>query len=89
MGVCGADSKHLKVDFHGLFIEEAKQVIDAYILPVLSVIRKVVLITGRGVHSKKQVAKLKLALKSHFAKMTKIKCEELSDNEGALCIYAQ
>jgi DNA-nicking Smr family endonuclease len=87
MGVCGAD-KHLKVDFHGLFIDEAKQVIEAYILPVLPVIRKVVLITGRGVHNESNMAKLKLALKEHFGKL-KIRCEELSDNKGALCIYAK
>jgi DNA-nicking Smr family endonuclease len=87
MGVCGAD-KHLKVDFHGFFIDEAKEVINTYIMPVLPVIRKVVLITGRGVHNKSQVTKLKLALKDHFAKI-KIRCEELSDNEGALCIYVK
>jgi DNA-nicking Smr family endonuclease len=87
MGVCGAD-KHLKVDLHGLFIEEAKEVLDSYVLPVLPVIRKVVLITGRGVHNESNMAKLKLALKDHFFKI-KVRCEELSDNEGILCIFAK
>jgi hypothetical protein len=87
MGVCGAD-KHLKVDLHGLFVEEAKEVIETFVLPVLPVIGKLMLITGRGVHNKTKMAKLKLALKKHFSEI-KIRCEELSDNEGALVIFSQ
>jgi DNA-nicking Smr family endonuclease len=87
MGVCEAD-KHLKVDLHGLFIDEAKSVIESYILPVLPVIGKIELITGRGVHNKSNVSKLKLALMQYFAEI-KVKCLEMSENPGALCIIAQ
>jgi hypothetical protein len=31
MGICGAD-KHLKVDLHGLFIEETKAILDSNVL---------------------------------------------------------
>jgi DNA-nicking Smr family endonuclease len=78
----------LHVDLHGLFINEAKEKIEELFLPVLPAVKKIVLITGRGVHNPKNEAKLKNALKDYFASVN-IKCEEVKGNEGALCIFDQ
>jgi DNA-nicking Smr family endonuclease len=77
----------VQLDFHGLYVNEAKKIIDADVLPVLPVLKKIVLITGRGAHNPKQEAKLKSALKEYFASV-KIRCEEMSENQGAICIFA-
>ena len=59
---------------------------DEYVLPILSVLKKIMLITGYGLHSKSGQATLKNALKEHF-KLIDIKCSDNDKNEGAIFIY--
>lgn len=51
MGVIGNDGK-MTIDLHALHVEEAKNMLQEYVFPALPVVRKVIIITGRGSHSK-------------------------------------
>ena len=44
-------NKKMSIDLHSLHVEEAKSILQDFILPVLPVLKKVNLITSRGKHS--------------------------------------
>jgi DNA-nicking Smr family endonuclease len=73
------------VDLHGLSVEGAKQIVYNTILPVLPVLKKIMIITGRGLHSADEQGVLKPAVKNYLEEL-EIKCEDVERNEGA--IYA-
>jgi DNA-nicking Smr family endonuclease len=50
MGIIGYDGL-MSIDLHALHVEEAKNMLLEYVFPVLPVVRKVVVITGRGTNS--------------------------------------
>jgi DNA-nicking Smr family endonuclease len=77
-----------KFDFHGLHVDEAKIIARVFIVPELAAVKKITIITGRGVHSKDGKSKLKEALQKYFIHELKIKCENVIGNEGAFVLSA-
>jgi DNA-nicking Smr family endonuclease len=77
----------VNIDLHGLHVYEAKLKIDDYVLPILPVLKKIVIITGYGLHGTSGGI-LKESVKKYFSNL-KIKCIESTKNKGALCIYSQ
>lgn len=78
----------LRVDLHGLHAEEAKEIVNEYVLPVLDVSKQIMIITGRGVHSQSGKSVLKTAIKEYFSSLS-IKCEDDPKNEGAFYIFSK
>ena len=74
------------VDLHGLHVSEAKEIVDEHILPVLDELQQIMIITGRGVHSKCRKSTLKDSIKKYFRKL-KIRFEDICGNDGAFIIY--
>ena len=52
------ESAFVKVDLHGLFANEANEIIQEYILPVLHVLKKMVIITKNSFFSEKTLHSL-------------------------------
>jgi hypothetical protein len=86
MGVC-LFGQSTSVDLHGLSVEAATRFINDPILPVLSVLKKIMLITGRGVHSADGQGVLKPAIKEYLRGFD-IKCEDVNGNDGAIYIFS-
>ena len=80
------ESAFVKVDLHGLFANEANEIIQEYILPVLHVLKKMVIITGRGAHNKSRKAVLKQEVKL-FLTSRQIKFEDVLGNDGAIYVF--
>jgi hypothetical protein len=79
----------LYLDFHGLHVEEAINKFDSDIKPILPVVHKVAIITGRGIHSSGGVSVLKTALMEHVDKdenRRKMKWESVQGNDGAIVV---
>jgi hypothetical protein len=79
----------LYLDFHGLHVEEAINKFDSDIKPILPVVHKVAIITGRGIHSTDGVSVLKTALTEHVDKdenRRKMKWEAVNGNDGAIVV---
>jgi DNA-nicking Smr family endonuclease len=88
MGIEGVESTKTSIvhmDFHGLHVNEAKERIDEFVLPILPALKKMIVITGRGVHNETGSSVLKEELRKYFGQCN-VKCEELKKNKGALCI---
>ena len=60
--------------------------IQEYILPVLHVLKKMIIITGRGSHNKTGKAVLKQEVKL-FLNSKQIKFEDVLGNDGAIYIF--
>jgi hypothetical protein len=91
MNSCGSMGLSLSgqdtaVDLHGLSIEAAKRFIKDPILPILPVLKKITVITGRGLHSKDGKCVLKQAIKIHLQEIN-VKFEDVDGNEGAIVIF--
>ena len=86
-----SSSDIISIDFHGLHVEEAKVILRDYVLPVLPVLKKVFLITGRGKHSKSGQSILKESVRKYLLKETelKLRCEDKIGNEGVLYVALQ
>eukprot|EP00581_Thalassiosira_minuscula_P001687 CAMPEP_0183741386 /NCGR_PEP_ID=MMETSP0737-20130205/62008_1 /TAXON_ID=385413 /ORGANISM="Thalassiosira miniscula, Strain CCMP1093" /LENGTH=105 /DNA_ID=CAMNT_0025976703 /DNA_START=301 /DNA_END=615 /DNA_ORIENTATION=+ len=52
----------IRVDYHVLRVNEMRSNFKEHLLPILPVVEKVMIITGRGLHSTGKEAKLKEAL---------------------------
>jgi len=74
-----------QIDLHGLYINEAIEKIEEYVLPILPTLKKVIVITGHGAHNATGEAVLKEALIDYF-KTNKIKHGEVKENRGAIYI---
>ena len=81
------DSEVFRVDFHCLSIEGAKIVFNEFILPLLDVAKQIMIITGRGLHSKNGKSVLKEALVEYLTSMT-IKFQNVSNNDGAIYVFS-
>jgi len=57
------------VDLHGLHVAEAKEVVAEYVMPVLRVMGRIMVVTGRGLHSSDGTSKLRLEVKEYFASL--------------------
>jgi len=84
-GVETTKTSIVHMDFHGLHVNEAKERIDEFVLPILPALKKMIVITGRGVHNETGGSVLKEELRKYFGQRN-VKCEELKKNKGALCI---
>jgi DNA-nicking Smr family endonuclease len=75
-----------KFDFHGLHVNEAKIIARDIIVPALATAKQITIITGRGVHSKDGISKLREALPKYFMHELKIRCRSFSDNDGGFIV---
>jgi len=82
MGRCD-DNGQIQLDFHGLHVKEAKSMYDDIVDPILPIIERLIIITGRGVHSDKKRATLRHALQKYI-KGKDCLCEICENNPGAL-----
>jgi DNA-nicking Smr family endonuclease len=92
MNSCGSMGINLSgqstaVDLHGLGIEAAKRFIQDPILAVLPVLKKIMVITGRGVHSQSGECVIKQGI-HNYLKELEVKFEEVKGNDGAIYVYA-
>ena len=71
------------IDLHGLFINEAKERVNEFILPILPVLKKAIVITGHGSHSQSRESLLKNAIQEYFISLG-FECDEMT-NKGTLC----
>ena len=75
------------VDLHGLHSNEARSIVDEHVLPVLDTLGQIMIITGRGIHSKKRGKSiLKENVKKYFVEL-KIRIEDITGNDGAFFIF--
>ena len=86
MGSLSGDTL-LKIDIHGLHVEEAKAQITEYVLPVLQVVSIVILITGRGRHGASGSSILKPAMEA-FLRSIKVKFQDVHGNDGSFWMYS-
>ena len=82
------ENRSVYIDLHGLFINEAKDRVQEFILPILSVLNRIIVITGHGAHSQSGESILKHAIKDYFISMD-FKCEDMAENKGAICVFAK
>ena len=83
MGSDAGESEGLCIDLHGLHVAEAKAKFDELVVPVLPVLGRCVVVTGRGSHSKGGEAALREALVRH-ARHRALRCAVMQGNGGAL-----
>eukprot|EP01042_Synura_sphagnicola_P000907 gene907-1013_t len=83
------EGRDVFIDVHGLHVEEAKAKVQELLLPVISVLRKAYVITGRGNHSANRRSVLKKALMELIVGGVggcHLRCQEVSGNDGVLRI---
>ncbi|KAG5182950.1 hypothetical protein JKP88DRAFT_241238 [Tribonema minus] len=73
------------VDVHGLHAEEAVAVIEELVLPVLPVLKRILVVTGRGAHSVKKVAVLRGAIE-RMLHAAGVQFQQAGSNAGALFV---
>jgi hypothetical protein len=74
------------IDLHGLHVNEAKEKVNEFVLPILPALKKMIVITGYGVHAEAGSSVLKESIKEYFESLN-VKCVESTKNKGALCVY--
>lgn len=75
----------LHIDMHGLHVNEAKERANEFVLPILPALKKIIIITGHGVHNETGSSVLKESLRKYFSDI-KVRCEDLKKNKGALIL---
>ena len=80
------NASRLHIDLHGLHINEAKEKVNEYVVPILPALKKIIIVTGQGNHSESGECVLKEAIKQYLLSLN-IKCLESTKNKGALCVY--
>ena len=66
MGQQHRDTQEIRLDWHALSAQNARDQVDEQIVPVLPVLKSLVIITGRGRHSRDGVSVLKQTLRIHI-----------------------
>jgi DNA-nicking Smr family endonuclease len=83
----GRDGTLIRVDFHGLLVNEMRMKFNDQIMPILPVVKRVMIITGRGSHSAGKEAKLKKALfKLVSMYQSSVYWQPVDRNPGALYV---
>mmetsp|Transcript_5372 Transcript_5372/g.12205 ORF Transcript_5372/g.12205 Transcript_5372/m.12205 type:complete len:867 (-) Transcript_5372:35-2635(-) len=83
----GHNSSFIQVDYHGLHVNEMRRKFKEHVLPILPVVGKVMIITGRGSHSVGKESKLKKALFKLIGQNEKdIYWQRVEKNPGALYV---
>ena len=81
------ESGVIQIDFHGLHVNEMYEKFDGQVKPILPVVGKIMVITGRGLHSADGESKLKKSLIKYIDKREPdIRWERITANPGALNI---
>lgn len=75
------------VDLHGLHAEEAVHVIKTFILPTLTAVGSVFIVTGRGKHSSRKESVVRRAAYT-FLRESGVRVETVAGNDGAIRIFA-
>ena len=92
VGTMGAEevrggSSVITVDYHGLHVNEMRRKFKEHVIPILPVVKVVMVIVGRGLHSAGKEGKLKKALFKLIGKYEEdIKWQRVNRNEGALYV---
>ena len=91
-GTMGGENEHgeVEMDFHALHVNEARDQFDLRVLPILKAVKTVVLVVGRGAHSRGNQSKLKPALQKHIDKHEKranLKYSGVEGNPGAIRVH--
>ena len=77
----------IQVDYHGLHVNEMRRKFKEHVIPILPVVKKVLVITGRGSHSVGKESKLKKALFKLIGQYEDdIYFQRVDGNEGALYV---
>ena len=79
------DDDYIKIDLHGQKVDNAKEIFVDLIQPVLPVVKRCLVITGRGVHNSNNTSYLKEAMKDFFEK-NNFSWKQADGNEGALYV---
>jgi len=83
----GRDGSMIQVDYHGLHVNEMRMKFKEHVLPILPVVRKIMIITGRGTHSAGKEGKLKKALFKLIGQYeSDIYWQRVDQNPGALYV---
>jgi DNA-nicking Smr family endonuclease len=83
----GQDGSLVKVDFHGMHVHEMRQKFKDHIVPILPVVKRVLIITGRGVHSVGNESKLRKALFRQVSQYDdRVYWQQVEKNQGALMV---
>ena len=77
----------ISVDFHGLHVQEMNYKYAELVEPLLPVVKKITVITGRGLHSSGGQSKLMKALKKKVSRDKSTRWERVAKNPGALIIH--
>lgn len=81
------ESGVIQIDFHGLHVNEMYQKFAEQVKPILPVVGKVMVITGRGLHSANGEGKLKKSLMKRIEQHEPdIRWERVAENPGALIV---
>lgn len=83
----GTESGLVHVDLHGLHVNEAKERVNEFVAPILPALKRMIIITGHGVHNQTGSSVLKDNMKQYFSETLKLRCED-TKNKGALIVYA-
>mmetsp|Transcript_35059 Transcript_35059/g.84824 ORF Transcript_35059/g.84824 Transcript_35059/m.84824 type:complete len:1109 (-) Transcript_35059:1667-4993(-) len=75
------------VDFHGLHVNEMHSKYKELVEAILPVVKKVTVITGRGLHSTGGASKLMIALKKKIEKDKNTRWDSVPRNPGALVVH--
>jgi len=87
MGIVDESDESVNIDLHGLHINEAKEKLNEIIFPFMSILKRVNLITGHGLHNQSGESLLKNAVKS-FLNEKNLRCDEDIKNKGVLHLYS-
>ena len=68
-------------------MNEAKESLNEFVLPILPALKKIVVITGHGAHSQDAPSILKREMMQFLGGM-EIRCEENKNNKGSLIVLA-
>lgn len=83
----GENGSLIKVDYHGLHVNEMRQKFRDHVMPILPAVKKVMIIVGRGSHSTGKESKLRKALFKFIAQYeSKIYWQKVDKNPGALYV---
>ena len=74
------------VDLHGLHVDEAKEVVTEYVMPVLKVMDRIMVVTRRGLHSSVGTSQLRKHVREYFASLN-VRCDDVAGNEGAFYVF--
>jgi DNA-nicking Smr family endonuclease len=91
--VHSAGDRYLSIDLHCMYADEAREKLYMLVVPVLPVMKKMLIITGKGSHSEESVGVLR-GVVIRFVESVRnregkrcMEWEAISDNEGALWVH--